>query len=801
MKKIFSIFAIAAAFFAVSCSQVEEDFSTVKEGEEVIVNFTASLPEIATRSYSDGKTATTLTWAVYPENGKTVLLQGTKEFELATTVDMKLVAGKTYDILFWAADASNNAYALNLETQEMTVTYANLTANSESNDAFYAFRSRLQVKGAVNEKIDLKRPFAQINLGTDDYKEARTANLLVGKTSMEAKLANVLNLADGSVTGAEVVRTIPAGTAPCAGENPVVDIENPANDTEKFPVAGYQYLQMNYVLVGADKSIVDCTFYIYEKDTNNQMDPAIVVANVPVQRNYRTNIYGSLLTKPSFFNVTIVPEYTKPDYDVPASVGTLIAAGQNGGNVALTEDVQLDNELVVETGKAMNLDLNGNDITAPAEVVTRAAEEVVAAIRVKGELTINGNGTVYGGSGNAGNYAIIVEEGGKLTINGGTYTTGVDKDGLGNATIYTKGGEIIINGGHFSTAAAYNGIYYVLNEKNPGSGKIMVYGGSFENYDPATGDDNTEGDTYVAEGYESVLAEDGITYVVGLKKEGVTATVMTKDALLAALTTFTSGNANNNVVVLAENIELAENENWTPIFYSAYTAGAVTIDGNGKYISGLDAPLIAGCTQGNSTNVTIKNLTIKDSKMLTMPEGVTTAGNGVFGGAFDATSSLILENCHAVNCEVVSTNYAGLVGYSSASSNSFTNCSATDCKFTGQSIGGIVGHAAGRTFNTIENCNVRGCTFYNTSNRYDKTGFITSTFNLGVNTLTYNANESINNYAYPNSDGTNGIALEKPIGRYWVKAATENNAAVTVSINGVAKTESFSTENEAFPAN
>ncbi len=324
MKKIFSILAIAAAATAASCSQVEENFSTVKDGEEVTVSFTAALPEIATRAYSDGKTAKNLVWAVYPSGEetpeKTVLFSDdTKTFDdnLTVTVTTALAVGKTYDILFWAADASNNAYDLNLATQKMTVTYANLTANNDGNDAFFAFKGGLKVTGQINETITLTRPFAQVNLGTDDYATAKKRNLLVGKTGMSANLPNVLNLADGTVSGNSLV-TIPAGAIPAV----TIGDDDAVTCAEKFPVDNYWYLEMNYVLTGAAKTLIDCVCYVYEEGSENPLEPAITVPNVPVQRNYRTNIYGSLLTDPANFKTTINPAYTdengnaNPDWNV-----------------------------------------------------------------------------------------------------------------------------------------------------------------------------------------------------------------------------------------------------------------------------------------------------------------------------------------------------------------------------------------------------------------------------------------------------------------------------------------------------
>lgn len=52
--------------------------------------------------------------------------------------------------------------------------------------------------------------------------------------------------------------------------------------------------------------------------------------NIPIRRNYRTNVSGNLLTKQGTFNVTIDPEFYKPDInDYPE----LRAALANGGSV------------------------------------------------------------------------------------------------------------------------------------------------------------------------------------------------------------------------------------------------------------------------------------------------------------------------------------------------------------------------------------------------------------------------------------------------------------------------------------
>ncbi len=766
MKKLFSMLAMAVALIATSCSQ--DDFD-VAGGNEATVTFSVQLPQdIATRAYSDGLTATNLYYAVYAKGSKTVLITNKKEGgEVVTfdnkvaTVNLALANGMSYDMIFWAVSPNNDTYNVDFAAQTMTVDYTKMFANDEDNDAFYSFET-FTVHGAHAGDVKLYRPFAQINLGTNDYADAATAGLTVLNSEMKiTHIANVLNFADGSVeyenNGEKEYHFQRAAVPAHEGEN-----------KETFPKEGYEYLEMNYVLVGKDQQLVDCTFVA--TDTNNNGMEPIVVKNIPVQRNHRTNIYGSLLTEPANFTVTIMPDWTEPDEEVPADVAAMLNIFEKGGNVILESDVDFSfsaatEEDAIHIKDDVVLNMNGKTITYDGENILFRIDEGAS-------LTIEGQGAF-----NSTDYVFSVN-GGELYLKG-------DVKYLADATVVNvKGGKAYISAGEFKVDMTNsNGAKYMLNhiDSYKDAGLIEVTGGTYYGYNPAESASENPVMNFVAEGYESQLVEGTTnTYEVVLKNQGAVATVMTAEALTAALTTFTQNHADNNVVELSCDIVLEEGANWTPIFYSAYQAGAVTIDGKGFSISGLNASLLAGSTQGDNTVITIKNLTIKDSKMLNMPTGVTTAGNGVFVGAVDATASLTLDNCHAVNCEVVSTNYAGLVGYSSAGTISFTNCSATNCQFTGEGIGGILGHGSGTT---IENCEVNNCKFFNVEGRWDKTGYIIGTYN--ARECVHTNNKGAGNYAYPSSEAKNGVALDRAIGRFVPDGGN------TLNIDGTIHTEAF----------
>ena len=293
MKKVLLGLSAFAMLFATSC-QNDQGFDTTV-GETSTVTFAVETPEIATRAYSDGSTATHLQYAVYDAQGNelTALTKTDATINGSTTVNLQLTTGNTYSVIFWAA-APNAPYTVDFAAKTMTVNYNGAVSNDEARDAFYKYHT-FTVKGAQTETIELRRPFAQLNIGTADY----TASANAGYTPIKSKVTvkkiyNTLDLATGEVSN-DVEATFN-----------FADIKK----DEAFPVAGYEYMAMNYLLVDADKEVVDVVFTY--TDANNDAKER-TVGSVPVQRNYRTNIYGNLLTSDVDINVEIVPEYDGED--------------------------------------------------------------------------------------------------------------------------------------------------------------------------------------------------------------------------------------------------------------------------------------------------------------------------------------------------------------------------------------------------------------------------------------------------------------------------------------------------------
>lgn len=309
-----------------SCSN-EDVMSPASDGPVV---FTVSLPGEFTRAISDGTKAVKLSYAVYLKGQSDVLFtsqtatdpQADNFSGLKTTLSLDLAKGKTYDIIFWADVPGNSYYTFTPATKSVTMDYTAPVGNDEDRDAFFQ-HVELEVKGASTQTVELRRPFAQLNFATSDFAAAKKAGLNYGGSKVVVKnVYNTLNLLDGKASGAAEVTFNYAGLV----ENETTTHPGTTDASKK-----YNWLSMNYLLTGAvvpdatnvqkaDKELVDVAFEVYAPGATDGVAGDLIntvnVSQVPVQRNYRTNIYGNLLTSAVDFNIVIDPIYYEPAWDV-----------------------------------------------------------------------------------------------------------------------------------------------------------------------------------------------------------------------------------------------------------------------------------------------------------------------------------------------------------------------------------------------------------------------------------------------------------------------------------------------------
>lgn len=274
---------------------------------------------------------------------------------LSKNVQLQLASGKKYDVIFWAAADEVGAQSKFDETTQVA-TLAPTVCSNEADDAFFA-KAEIDVNGNLQQTVKLYRPYAQLNIGTDDLAAAAASGYTVTKTQVATQAYSTINLAPGSVVGNATDVTFSYADIPDA--------------SEAFPAgSAYNYLSMNYVLVPDYKTIADVTLDY----TNGTTPMKRTFTSVPLQRNYRTNIYGSLLTNSVDFNVVIEPAFIGT-LGIATDEELANAASHHNRHVQLADNVQLaipENiaEGVVITGGTNSVLTTPNGRLFPSQGVT-----------------------------------------------------------------------------------------------------------------------------------------------------------------------------------------------------------------------------------------------------------------------------------------------------------------------------------------------------------------------------------------------------------------------------------------------
>lgn len=586
MKRyLLSTFTIAAAALLVTSCNDEMD-NGLKTGDEGTVTFTAQLPsEMGTRAFADGLTAKHLQYAVYEAGQSTPLkvfgdettVVGEAEMNnLKQTVSLKLTTGKTYDVIFWAADNSaKKPYTFDPLTQTVKITYTNVYSNNDICDAFFK-KETITVSGNQNVDVKLTRPFAQVNIGTDDFDAATIAGLNLTQTQVKATAGDILNLATGKMEGTEATRTFKMKAIPTA-------------DDGAFPVAGYKYLLMAYIPISDTKETVDMTFGYNGKSTFRSF------TNVPLQRNYRTNIYGSLLTNSVDFNVVIEPAFSGEFAHEVVSASTFAALK---AAVANGQSVDAEKTLVLSGGQSETLNLGDLSISNKNNIWSVSDSDwSLLSVRENSSLTIT-SGAYIAKANDC--YAVDVQDGGHLVIEDGHFNGNVH-------AVYVYKGVAEIKGGTFEVQQKYSDAdkadefvlnCYDANRKN-GTAKIIVTGGTFIGFNPGDCKAEGNGTNFVAPGYASIAngtAADGRTIwkvvpaveattgaeLKGSFKRGSVTTIGTNISATETIVCKTKSNLvlKNGSVLKVEPTRIAQN----------YTLGAhggsnLSISGNGSIIA------------------------------------------------------------------------------------------------------------------------------------------------------------------------------------------------------------------------
>ena len=197
-----------------------------------------------------------------------------------------------------------------------------------------------------------------------------------------------------------------------------------------------------------------------------------------------------------------------------ATLGAAVEAATSGATITVLNDCTADTACVI-ANKTLTIDLNGKKVKAND---TDAATDGngVFWVQAGGVLTLEDSsetkaGTVNGNGGNDYKMAIWAD-GGKVVINGGNYVNENNGTHTQYDLIYAKnGGEIVINGGTFKCDTPR----WTLNSHNTKTGRFVVTGGKFYQYNPTNFDTDEAVTTWCDAKYRAEA--DGDWFVV---KEG-----------------------------------------------------------------------------------------------------------------------------------------------------------------------------------------------------------------------------------------------------------------------------------------
>ncbi len=666
-KFLFGMFAAAGMLLATSCQNDELDLG--QSGNQATVSFTLGVEGgVQTRAISDASGANLLKYAVFDKDGNYLSGIDTPDANVSTwphTVNLTLAKGQTYNVVFWAQNSECTAYTVT-DDMQLTVDYSQANNNDEKRDAF--FKSvELVVTGSQTEDVVLKRPFAQINVGVynDDWDAAVASGIEIQTSKVIIKNAAAnMNLLDGSVSNAVEVTydfgTIPAQFENADGTSAAETLEvDTDGDGQKEP---YKYLSMSYILVhdtdgGTKSALLEDVYFAFHPETGNDIVLEEGLNNVPVQRNWRTNIIGKFLTGDVQLNIVIDENYDGENNGLPWEKTSGVRAGEKyyeslaaALNAGETNIQLADGEYTLE-GLTIKQDVTIVGASTNAKIL-KGTGNLGGHNATFENVTIVTPNTNYNGLQHAGNvtlngcvientYWCYSETGNKTVFNNCTFkqtdgtiynvwTYGSNVD-FNNCEFYCAGKSVLVyteGGDVWETVNFKNCKFYASAPANDGKAAIEI--------DSSLNPCNVNIEGCTAEGFDLGSVSGNSLYNLKKGEMGVNchitvdgktlgnANVVEIEGLAALESLSESVNAGNSyegkVITLMTDIDLG-GETWASIGTREKPFKG-SFDGNGKTIKNLTGTNgLIGAMQRPADgsrnvvkNLTIENVTIDDAQ-------------------------------------------------------------------------------------------------------------------------------------------------------------------------------------------
>ena len=197
----------------------------------------------------------------------------------------RLIKGRTYDVVFWAMKEGS------YNVDNLSQIYRVEGKPEVDYDAFTA-TTKITVESSETIAVTLTRPLAQLNIGVtvDDWNAVVALGQTPASTSISYESYDAFNALTGGLTRnyGSITRTAPASGT--------------------FDVGSTTYKSLGSVYVFVDgtteKRLSDIEFTIKD-GSGNVIRSDVQIVNVPIQRNYKTNIVGGLLTGTITYNISL----------------------------------------------------------------------------------------------------------------------------------------------------------------------------------------------------------------------------------------------------------------------------------------------------------------------------------------------------------------------------------------------------------------------------------------------------------------------------------------------------------------
>ena len=447
--------ALALGLVLTSC-QSDEPFAP-GEGGEKQVTFTLNVPgELGTRADSGNKSGVGGLSNNAGELSYTLVLNAdgdqrkfTKTGAGSVVFNPTVVLGREYTVTAYA-HFSDEAWD-GEEAIDITKHF-----NDETKDAYFNKEKITFQLNETNKQITLKRPFGKLRLLATDYTAAgNELNTVVKNVKITY---NDAQTAKFDVFDSEF-----------EFEGNYVNADAKTFGYYAAEEDGAMPIFADYVPANPGDNMVDFTV---EVTYTNDEKYSRTFNDIPVKRNALTTLKGNFFTAEAEIKVEVKDAF---EGQIPGNAEEqLRMVAAMGGEVTLTDNVELDAPLNVQAN--MTLNLNGKTITTTLEQeghhhyaifnnanLVLEGEGAIEARGIKnfGEMTVNGNVAIKNIDSNGG--AAIWNEG-KVTINNGTFISseGAGANTYGAALNTRSGGEAVVNGGTFE---AYSQLTYaIVNE-------------------------------------------------------------------------------------------------------------------------------------------------------------------------------------------------------------------------------------------------------------------------------------------------------------------------------------------------